>query len=148
MIEEQAEVVEVADGRIWIESTRHSACDGCRSKSGCGTLNAVAQGSKRVRLEVLNPLNFSVKKNDQVWVGIEENTLVRASILIYLLPLLVFFFSALVAHWSELPEGGIIIIAMLSLVASFVLIKRFFLAGSVVSSYQPVLLKVAERSSL
>ena len=89
MIEETALVSQVDGSRVWIEVDRRSACAACASADGCGQKRINDWfPSKRVTVEVDNPKNLIVSPGQTVTVGLEEGALVKASLILYLLPLL------------------------------------------------------------
>lgn len=92
MIEEQAQVVAIDDSLVWVEAQRNSSCARCAANKGCG--NAVFQklfGNKQnvfpVSYDELSQ-SSSVKVGDEVVIGIEENTLVKNSLIVYAVPIL------------------------------------------------------------
>jgi sigma-E factor negative regulatory protein RseC len=97
MIEEYGVVVEVSDTYAWIKTQRQSSCGHCSSSSGCGT-GTLAQvlGQKYNEIRVVNHLQVQV--GDQVVIGLEEQALVRSSLLLYLLPLLSLFAVAMMVE--------------------------------------------------
>jgi len=95
MIEEEAYVAEIADGRVWIEKSRGSACSGC-AESCPSSLAGGLFGGKRVRMQVASDL--ALRPGDKVLVGVAEEALAGASLLVYLLPLLGLFAGALLGN--------------------------------------------------
>lgn len=87
MIEEKGVVLNAESGLAQVETIRTSSCQSCRARHGCGH-HAIAQVSSanRMLMTALDPL--SVKVGQRVVVGIPEDTLLRASIWMYLVPLL------------------------------------------------------------
>ena len=96
MIEEEAYVAEVADGRVWIEKSPGSACAGC-AESCPSSLAGGLFGGKRVRLPV--DCGLALRPGDKVVVGVAEDALLGASLLVYLLPLLGLFAGALLGKF-------------------------------------------------
>ncbi len=87
MIEEKAIVLSSADGVAQVETRRAATCGGCSAQAGCGAaMLSKVFGSKRTRLRVLNPVD--AKPGDSVVVGFDEKMLVKASLTLYMLPLL------------------------------------------------------------
>jgi len=87
MIEETGKVLSIEDGFADVETIRTSSCSSCRARHGCGH-HAIAQvsSSNRMRMRAIDPL--SVKVGQSVVVGIPEDTLLQASVWMYLIPLL------------------------------------------------------------
>jgi sigma-E factor negative regulatory protein RseC len=146
MVEEHGVVVEVSDHYAWVKTQRQSSCGQCGASKGCGTASlAQVLGQKYNEIRVVNHLN--VKVGDQVVIGLEEQALVRSSLLLYLLPLLTMFIAAVALEllgqawqWpsSELYTMGAGLVGLLFGLAG-VLVWSRRLADN--SHYQPVLLK-------
>lgn len=96
MIEELAVVVKIENHQVWVEAGPNSACGGCQQKASC-TTNAIGSVLKKKSVPV--DCDMQLKTGDQVMVAIDENLLLRASLLLYLLPLLALFTGAGIADW-------------------------------------------------
>lgn len=125
MIEELAVVAKIENRQVWVENGRNSACGGCQQKTSC-TTNAIGSLLKKK----LVPVNSDIplKPGDEVMVTIDENLLLRASLLLYLTPLIALFTGAGIADWlmgnrpySDLWIAGS---AVLSFLASLWLITK------------------------
>ncbi len=122
----------------WISIQRKSTCGHCESSGSCGTgaLNSYfADRTQALRLP--NPGNLAA--GQAVRIGIEENALLQASFLVYLLPLLSLFISGALVQ-SGLPalgEGGVIVAAAAGLALGFFFIRRL---PARKTRFQPVIL--------
>ena len=96
MIEESAIVVKIENHQIWVESGSNSACGGCQQKASC-TTNALGSMLKKKSVQVDS--DILLKTGDQVVVAVDENLLLRASLLLYLVPLIALFTGAGFADW-------------------------------------------------
>jgi sigma-E factor negative regulatory protein RseC len=96
MIEELAVVVRIENHQVWVESGQNSACGGCLQKASCAT-NAVGSALKKKSVPVDS--DMQLKTGDQVMVAIDESLLLRASLLLYLVPLIALFSGAGMADW-------------------------------------------------
>lgn len=147
MIEERAEVVSIEGGDVWVETQRRSACAQCAVNNGCGTaVLGKVLGNKRSRVRVLNPEDAKVSIGDEIIVGIDEQALVRGSLVIYLVPLIFLFLFGLLGevltdqlHLGN-PELMVVIFGILGLLSGFYLVKKFTRGIQDNSRYQPVLL--------
>lgn len=86
MIEAIATVREVDGRQVLVEVQRRSACGGCDSAAGCGTSALgkwFGRGTSELRLHTTLP----VRVGEAVVIGLEESALLRASLLLYLLPI-------------------------------------------------------------
>jgi sigma-E factor negative regulatory protein RseC len=96
MIEELAVVVKIENHEVWVEGGQNSACGGCLQKTSC-TANAIGSVLKKKSVPVDSAIQL--KTGDQVVVAIDENLLLRASLLLYLAPLIALFAGAGMADW-------------------------------------------------
>lgn len=143
MIEEVA-VVSVAGAEgVRVMAARTSACAKCSSKSNCsqGVLSQWGQG-KTVEIEVQNPSALVVEPGQQVLIGLEEGSLVRASLLIYLLPLALLIAGALLGSALGMHEWQQVIFAVLLMLVGFGLARRLTSSRRDEARYQPVLLRL------
>jgi sigma-E factor negative regulatory protein RseC len=96
MIEELAVVVKIENHQVWVVSGQNSACGGCQQKASC-TTNALGSVLKKKSVPV--DCDIQLKTGDEVMVAIDENLLLRASLLLYLVPLIALFTGAGIADW-------------------------------------------------
>ncbi len=102
MIEELAIVVKIENHQVWVESGQNSACGGCQQKASC-TTNAISSVLKKKAVPVDS--DIQVKTGDEVMVAIDEMLLLRASLLLYLVPLIALFGGAGIADWLLLDNA-------------------------------------------
>jgi len=103
MVEGVARVV-AADGSVaWLEPEPGSSCGGCMSAALCGTK---AGGSRQAakRFPLANDADLHV--GERVVVGIEESSLLRASMVAYGLPLAAMLTAAVVASKIFMAGDG------------------------------------------
>ena len=104
MILETGTIVSVESDGLWVETIQKSACEACVAEKGCGQkfLSKLAgkTTSIRVLLNKQSGQNFSVGQS--VTIGIPEDVIVLASLLVYLLPI----FGALAGAAFVGTEGG------------------------------------------
>lgn len=144
MIEETAVVVELQGDQAVIEVTRQSSCGQCAAQKGCGTtVFAGWFGARLNRMQVANAINAGI--GDRVVVGLDESSLFKASLLVYLLPLLLMAAFGLVAQWLVPVTAYSDVIVILFALGGF--ITALFINGSVQHrfknnpAYHPVLLR-------
>lgn len=126
MIEELAVVVKIENHQVWVESRQNSACGGCLQKASC-TANAIGSVLKKKSVPVDS--DIQLKTGDQVMVAIDENLLLRASLLLYLAPLIALFTGAGMADWllpvdAHYADLWIAGSALLSFIVSLWLINK------------------------
>lgn len=98
MLEEQARVLAVEEGAVWVEADRRRGCARCEAGQGCGggvLGRLTTRGSSRVR--ALNALQ-DLAEGDEVVLGLDEQLLVRGSIMTYLVPLITMLLAAIFAE--------------------------------------------------
>jgi sigma-E factor negative regulatory protein RseC len=98
MVEEIALVTSRSGEFAHIETLRNTGCGHCQAGSACGTslLNRYF-GQRKVSFRALNPIDAS--PGDEVVVGLEESALTRASVMFYLLPVLLLIGFAVFGQW-------------------------------------------------
>lgn len=140
MITESGRVVAVIGSDAWVQTIRQSACQSCSARSGCGQrVLATASGGRANQVRVLNTLQAAV--GDEVTLGIEEQALLQASILVYALPLLSMIAATLAASQLAPGSDGVAIVAaVLGLGAGFLMVR--LRQHSAFDNDQPRLLKV------
>ena len=121
MLEQQARVKQVVDNQAILELQQQSACQSCQMSGACGTSSlARLIGFKPRPLTIEN--RYNLKAGDLVTVGIEENAMLVAGLLTYLLPLLALFVFALIV---DLLFAGNNLLTTLAALAGLLLGFRF-----------------------
>ncbi len=96
MIEELAVVVKIENHQVWVKSGQNGACGGCQQKASC-TTNALGRALRKKSVPADSCIQL--KTGDKVMVAIDESLLLRASMLLYLVPLIALFTGAGIADW-------------------------------------------------
>ena len=107
-------MVAVAPGFAWVESRRRHACASCSISTGCGT-SAISKLFPARTNRLLVADGIGVEVDDLVVIGIAEEALTRASLLAYLLPLVVLMLAAGAAQTAGAGEGVSALIGILGL---------------------------------
>lgn len=118
MLEQQAQVSRVENGIIYVKSLQTSACGHCAHQHSCGTTLYAKWLPQR---ELALPSQIRVAVGDTVIVAIDEGHLLRASLFVYLLPLLLMMLAAGFASIVNFPPA---IAALSALMAGFFIIYR------------------------
>jgi sigma-E factor negative regulatory protein RseC len=144
LVEESGLIVAVEGDTVWVETIRSSACDTCKAQKGCGhgLLNKASSG-QRFTLDVQRN-GIAAKVGDIALVGIPEDSILKASLIGYLLPivLLILFSGTAKLFWGELPS---IICGLLGLGVGFLLVR--YLGNSNRFGHAPQLLGVTPNVS-
>lgn len=143
MIEEVVQVSRIEGEEIWIEASRQSACAACSAKKGCGqgALSEWTSG-KAVELSVLNPNRVLPAVGQSVVIGLEEGSLIKASVMVYFLPLLTLILAAIVARFLGGSEGFQVLTGLAGLAVGFAAARWISTRNSSEGCYQPVLLRL------
>lgn len=142
MIEEQGRVVEIDSEGVWIEVSKQSACASCSARAGCGQrLLAERSADKRVVICVENPSQLGVAVDDQVVVGIAEGAFMKASLALYLIPLMALILSAGVADWLQAAEGIVAAAGLAGLLGGLFAVRFISRNWHRAREYHPVLMR-------
>ncbi len=141
MLEEYGRVVALDGNLAKVETIRTSSCQSCEAKSTCGQGSiAKVVGQKSCIISALNSLSLQV--GDEVVLGLEESTLVKSALLVYLLPLVLMIVGAGIFQWlygaNDLVTafgGGI------GFLAGFALVYLYNHHHKNDESFQPVVLR-------
>jgi sigma-E factor negative regulatory protein RseC len=138
MIEAVGRVVAVESGIAWVEAERKPACGHCAVNARCGTsVLAKLFASRPSRVRVEDTLGVTV--GDAVIVGIREEALLYASILVYGVPLLALGAVAVSAASFGLGDALCALAGFIGFVGGLILTRRATARGNV-NRYAPVLL--------
>ncbi len=126
MIKEQGRVVAVEHDGAWVETLRQSACSSCAGKSGCGQ-RLVEQYHSARRDPSLAYIKVAssrmLHKGDRVVLGVAESSLLKASFLIYLVPLLLMMTGIWLLSLVGAPDWLLFLAAALLLFGGFVVVR-------------------------
>ena len=130
MIEEQAIVTGLDGDLAMIQMQRHSACSHCELSKGCGT-GAIGRmlGHRSKPLAIRN--NFNLKVGDSVLLGLPDKAFLKASLLIYGLPLIALMGGGLLAQWAVAEsELSVIIFSTVGFITALslsgIIAKKYF----------------------
>jgi sigma-E factor negative regulatory protein RseC len=118
MITESA-VVTRCDGKlVELELQRNSTCGQCELSKGCGT-GALGRLLGRRSKPILIETEHDLKPGDRLQLGLSESALVKASLIIYGLPLLGMICAGLLATLLTASEGLVVVAAIAGFFAGF-----------------------------
>ena len=150
MIEEKAMVVALQGEQALMQTQRRSTCQSCSVKQGCGTsVLAEVVGKRSAQFSVQNTL--SVQVGDEVMVGINENVLIKASFMVYALPLIFLLLAALMGEfWAKAYGYNAELSSIIAGIAGFLLamvVTRYGLFNRrLKQEIQPRMLRVTQSS--
>lgn len=96
MLTEQAEVIEVESLRVKVAVKSASGCGSCSAKAGCGTgiLDRWLNPTHIFWLDINQDTKVKPMLGDLLEIGVDESAFVRNTLLLYLLPILIFLITA------------------------------------------------------
>jgi len=97
MFIERGVVVDCIPGQVTVKMALKSACSGCEQKQSCGTsavATAFADKSQLIEIKTNQQINIG----QQVELGVSEQGVLASAFLVYILPLIGFFFGAFSVH--------------------------------------------------
>jgi sigma-E factor negative regulatory protein RseC len=123
MIEQKATVISRDGNIVWVEAERQSTCGQCAARNGCGTgLLAKHVGQRFSRIAVNTDLALRV--GQPVMVSIPEQALLSGAVMMYLLPLIALFASAMLTRMVGGGELLQIVSGLIGLCAGFIWVRR------------------------
>ncbi|WP_166251560.1 SoxR reducing system RseC family protein [Marinobacter salicampi] len=106
MITERGRIVALKGRQAWVQTIRESACQSCSARAACGQKVLASVSSGRAN-QVLVSNTVGAEVGDEVTLAIAETALLKASLLVYALPLLLLVIGALAGQMmfpgSEAP---------------------------------------------
>ncbi len=97
MIEEHAKVVRLQGDQAVIEMQRQSGCQSCSLSGGCGVGSLGRLLGQRAQLYSI-PNEQDLQPGEQIIIGMPDRSLLLASVIMYLLPLICLFMFGLAAQ--------------------------------------------------
>lgn len=141
MIEEQGRVVAVEPGAVWVQTQRQSTCASCSANAGCGQGMMDKLGVRASRDHVRALCDLQLEVGDRVVIGIAEDWLLRSALLVYLMPLMLFFIGAGATHLAGVAEPWVILAGLVGLALGWLLLRGLNALLARHASVQPVVLR-------
>lgn len=145
MVEEKGIIVSLQGQMANVAPLKQAGCQSCSSSSACGTsLIAPLFGNKQRMLAAENTIN--AKPGDEVVIGLNRTALVLASLMVYLLPLLMLLAGAIAgqilsnAFAIEGAEFVSISTGIAAASLTFIIVSRIIRSAYFSAFFEPVLL--------
>ncbi|MBE0485205.1 SoxR reducing system RseC family protein [Marinobacter sp.] len=146
MITEVGKVVGLKGDKAWVQTIRASACQSCAARAGCGQ-RALAKVSGGRANQVLVANTAGARVGDEVVIGIDEQSLLTASLAVYGVPLLLMVLATIAGYrWFGGTDGAAIAGALLGLVLGFWWARHWQSGRG--DRYEPRMLKVTSIPSM
>jgi sigma-E factor negative regulatory protein RseC len=122
---------------------RSSACEGCGAKGACHAFG----GGRDAKVSVDNEIG--AKAGDLVEIGIEEASLVKASFVVYIIPIIALLLGAwagqlIAGHINISEEGGAAFGGLFALIDSLIVIRLFNPVFKKYRSMRPRIIRICE----
>lgn len=145
MIKEQAIVIadDVAgDGHITVRVDRKSACESCQMKAGCGQKLVNDNSQKKcIEFELNNEVNAQV--GDRVTLAIPESSFMQASIVMYVIPLILMIVGAVLAEsYFSFSDGGALLLSIFGFILGLFIARKFARTRKDDPNFQPHIIAV------
>ncbi|MDP5143997.1 SoxR reducing system RseC family protein [Rheinheimera baltica] len=124
MVEEIATVVSCSDEGVWLTTTPVATCNTCQVNDDCGT-GIVAKTLTARKHHFFVPCTLKLLPGEQVKIGLAEQSLLMAALMVYMLPLLLLLTLALLANALGLNEGGVVLFGFSGGFAGFIIARRY-----------------------
>lgn len=116
--ERLAKVVALDGSVAWLEAEQIAGCGNCASPQSCAATN-MGRGLNRLMRRFPLTNHPGLKIGDRVIVGVCETALIKASLMMYALPLAIMFVAGFIAQWSFGSEGATIASSAAGLLLGF-----------------------------
>jgi sigma-E factor negative regulatory protein RseC len=122
LAKEEGIVLRTGPGTALVRTVRTDACDSCEAKDACNMLG----GGKDSEIEAINKIG--AKTDDRVVIGFESSSLFKASLLLYILPVVFMIAGALTGQKLSIKYGlsetfYSALSAFLSFAAAFIIVR-------------------------
>ncbi len=131
----------------WVKTTRSDACKSCSARHSCNADN----GGKEMEVEAIN--SAGAKVGDRIVLSIQTSSLLKATFLIYIFPILAMLVGAFWGHQLSLSNGSqdpsvlSAIMAFLFLGIAVLVVRGLGKAMSLKKDYIPTIVRIVTHSA-
>ncbi|MEL7186821.1 MAG: SoxR reducing system RseC family protein [Pseudomonadota bacterium] len=129
-------VVSVNGGRATVKVAAEIVCPRCAAGKGCGA-GLLGRGERNELIDVLVAPHAGIREGDTVDVMLESRSLLRASALVYGLPLVSAVVAAAIGWGLKLSETGTVVMALAGLAAGLCYARRRVRSESCLREFTP-----------
>lgn len=143
MLKEQGTIISVDDDGVWVETIQKSACDSCSVRSGCGQrllADSVVKNMSHIKAYFSCSDSRIWLVGDRVEIGISEDALVSATLLAYMMPLVLMLLFALLGSNIGDSDAYAIVGAVIGLAFGAFLARWYSFSKRADSRYHAVVL--------
>ena len=135
MIEEIGTVINCDKEIAEVAIERSEACAGCSAKSMCQPF-----GEKENQMIISAINNISAKKGDKVKVAVPSTTFIKASFIVYIVPIIFMLVGAFIGEIYFKNDIIIFILSGLFFIVSFFIISKYSKLNK--ENYIPVIIEI------
>ena len=137
-VEQPATVVALRNTKVTLSTIRLNTCQQCVMRAACGQrILAQASSCQRSYIELGAPAKLSLQVGQEVRVAIPQSTFIRASLWVFLVPLLMMLLAASVAQQWLYSEPAIVCSGLAGLMAGILLMRQRMRALAQHTKWQP-----------
>ena len=122
MIATTARVVSISNGTAQINPTTTSGCGGCKSRNSCG-VSGLGKYFSNTRKSIEVNCDANVHAGDELQLTMSEGDLLKAGLLVYLLPVVLSLVGAGVASSMGFGDAGAVLGMALGFASGFLLTR-------------------------
>ena len=120
---EEGVVIKSDMATAWIKTTKTGGCKGCSARGSCHSLG----GGKEMEVEAINIAGAGA--GDRVVIGFETGSLLKASFLLYIFPILGLIFGAVIGNEIASAiglnrEAASLTVGFLFLILAFMFVRQ------------------------
>ncbi|WP_372964772.1 SoxR reducing system RseC family protein [Marinobacter sp.] len=146
MITETGKVVALDSGWAWVQTIQTSACQSCSARSGCGQRALAAVSGGRAN-QILVENTAGANLGDEVVIGVDEQSLLTASLAVYGLPLVLMVLMSIAGYrWLGGTDLAAIVAAFTGLGAGFWAVRHWQSRSG--DRFQPRMIRVNRIASI
>lgn len=125
----------------WVKIMRTGACESCSSRDSCH----VGKGGATDEVEAVNSIKARI--GDRIQVTVATGSLMKATFLLYLFPILCMIMGGMAGQWLSLQMGMrgsvlSVLLALVLLVVAMVIVRAKGRRMGTKSNYRPRILRV------
>lgn len=108
-MKESATVIALEDDSVWVETQRRGSCDSCAANKGCGQgmLSRIVPGREHyIRALVDREQRQRLAVGDQVEIVVPDELVLKASLIVYLVPLSMLLLGMFAGAWVLPGDPG------------------------------------------
>ncbi|MDX1707722.1 MAG: SoxR reducing system RseC family protein [Desulfobacterales bacterium] len=125
----------------WVQTTRSSACHGCTAKNSCHSLSH----GQNMEVKALNLAG--ARAGDRIVLSFETKSLLKATFLIYVFPIIFLVAGAVVGHLlasliAVNPSGLSVVMGFSCFLAALLFMKTRANKMAAQNAYQPKITKI------